>query len=260
MPQPIPTLQFEHTFWSRGLARVAGVDEAGRGAWAGPVVAGAVILPRVRRPRKNRGVYAIKEWWTQAALRDLARARDSKLLSPAQREALVTPIRAAALACATGLATREEIDALGIVPATRLAMQRAIAALTLAPDALLIDALVRTTGRSPLPALALPQTAIIHGDQLSLSIACASILAKVTRDRMMVELDAQFPGYGFARHKGYGTAVHRAALETLGISREHRVSFAPIIQRMKAEGFHPSSFRLHPSARSRSGRGRCGAR
>ena len=212
MPPSIPTLQFEHVFWSRRLARVAGIDEAGRGAWAGPVVAGAVILPRARR---------IKEWQTDDALRDLAHARDSKLLSPAQRERLVEPIRAAALASATGLATREEIDVLGIVPATRLAMQRAIDALSAAPDALLIDA-----GR--LPALALPQKSIIHGDQISLSIACASILAKTTRDRLMVEMDARLPGYGFARHKGYGTAAHRAALDARGASVEHRTSFAPI--------------------------------
>ncbi len=212
MSLPIPTLAFEHAYWTRHLARVAGIDEAGRGAWAGRGVAGAVILPRARR---------LKNWWTDAALRDLAGARDSKLLSPAQRERLVTPIRAAALASATGLATRAEIDALGIVPATRLAMQRAIDALGVAPDALLIDAV-------KLPALALPQKSIIHGDQLSLSIACASILAKVARDRLMVEMDTRLPGYGFARHKGYGTAAHRAALETLGASVEHRVSFAPI--------------------------------
>lgn len=208
----VPTLQFEHTFWSRGHAHVAGIDEAGRGAWAGPVVAGAVILPRVAR---------LKTWWLNDALRDLARARDSKLLSPAQRDALYEPIRAHALAAATGLATNEEIDALGIVPATRLAMQRALGALTRAPDALLLDAL-------KLPAIHLPQRAIIRGDRISLSIACASILAKVTRDRMMSELDAQLPGYAFAQHKGYGTAAHQRALQTLGASRAHRVSFAPI--------------------------------
>ena len=216
-----PTLQFEHTFWLRGLAHVAGIDEAGRGAWAGPVVAGAVILPRVRR---------IKAWWLNDALRALEHARDSKLLSPAQRDALYEPIRAHALAAATGLATNDEIDALGIVPATRLAMQRALAALTLVPDALLIDAL-------KLPEIRLPQKAIIHGDQLSLSIACASILAKVTRDRMMIALDAQLPGYSFAQHKGYGTTAHQAALKLLGVSFVHRVSFAPVArQRMKDEG------------------------
>ena len=211
-----PTLQFERAFWLRGLACVAGVDEAGRGAWAGPVVAGAVILPRVRR---------IKAWWLNDALRALEHARDSKLLSPAQRDALYEPIRACALAAATGYATNDEIDALGIVPATRLAMQRALAVLTRAPDALLIDAL-------KLPEIHLPKKAIIHGDQISLSIACASILAKVTRDRMMIELDAQLSGYGFARHKGYGTAAHQVALATLGVTRAHRVSFAPIKNRM----------------------------
>jgi ribonuclease HII len=213
MTKPIPTLKFEHTFWSRGLL-VAGIDEAGRGAWAGPVVAGAVILPQVHR---------VKKWQGEKLLRDLSNARDSKLLSPKQREKLVAPIRAAAIACATGLATREEIDTLGIVPATRLAMQRAIESLGKSPGALLIDAL-------KLPALAIPQTAIIRGDQLSLSIACASILAKVTRDQMMVELDTQLPGYGLAKHKGYGTAAHRQALEQLGASREHRTSFAPILE------------------------------
>ena len=199
MSKPTPTLKFEHTLWSRNLV-VAGIDEAGRGAWAGPVVAGAVVLPQVHR---------VKNWQAEKLLRDLANARDSKLLSPKQREKLFTPIRAAAIASATGLATREEIDHLGIVPATRLAMQHAIESLGIVPDALLIDAM-------KLPAIMIPQTAIIRGDQISLSIACASILAKVTRDRMMVELDTQFPGYGFAKHKGYGTAAHRQALEKLG--------------------------------------------
>jgi ribonuclease HII len=181
---------------------VAGIDEVGRGAWAGPVVAGAVILPRTRR-----------QW------RVLSHVRDSKLLSPQQRQALCEPIRSIALTSGIGMATREEIDQLGIVPATR-----AVAALAIPPDALLIDAL-------KLGDLALPQMGIIHGDQISLSIACASILAKVTRDRMMVELDAELPGYAFAHHKGYGTAEHRAALETLGASREHRLSFAPVRNR-----------------------------
>jgi ribonuclease HII len=207
-----PTLRFEHALWLREITHIAGIDEAGRGAWAGPVVAGAAVLPRVRR---------IKEWWKNALLCELANARDSKLLSPTQREALYEPIRANALAAATGCASNEEIDTLGIVPATRLAMRRAMAGLTLAPEALLIDALL-------LPDIRIPQKAIIHGDQISLSIACASILAKVTRDRMMIELDAELPGYGFARHKGYGTAAHQVALKSLGVSRAHRLSFAPI--------------------------------
>jgi len=202
MSKPTPSLKFEKTFWSRGIAYVAGLDEVGRGAWAGPVVAGAVILPR------------------DMALRVLPGVRDSKLLSPRQRTALVAPIRAHACASATGFASYAEIDELGIVPATRLAMMRALDALGLAPHALLIDAL-------KLP-VELPQTAIIRGDQQSLSIACASILAKVTRDEWMTKLDVQIPGYGFAQHKGYGTAQHRAALASLGVSREHRTSFAPV--------------------------------
>lgn len=214
MPEPIPTLKFERAFWSRGLAYVAGIDEVGRGAWAGPVLAGAVILPPVKR---------------LSALRSLSAVRDSKLLSPARREELVEPICRVAVAYATGLATCGEIEQWGIVAATRLAMQRAVEALAISPYALLIDAL-------RLPALALPQNAIIHGDQLSLSIACASILAKVTRDRMMVELDTRLPGYHFARHKGYGTREHRAALDRLGASCEHRANFAPIKQRQGLDG------------------------
>ncbi len=220
MTYPVPTLRFERAFWSRGLLHVAGVDEVGRGAWAGPVVAGAVILP----PQSRR-----------ASLRELGCARDSKLLSPKQREALYGPICTCALAFATGLATRDEIDTIGLGRANRLAMQRAIEALSILPDALLLDAF-------RLPAVALPQNAIIRGDQLSLSIACASILAKVTRDRMMVALDAELPGYGFAKHKGYGTGEHQEALERLGVSREHRMSFAPVWEeslhqeRMKDEG------------------------
>jgi ribonuclease HII len=214
MPEPIPTLKFERAFWSRGQTYVAGLDEVGRGAWAGPVMAGAIILPRVSR---------------LSALRSLVDVRDSKLLSPAQREELVEPICRTAVAYATGLATCREIEQWGIVPATRLAMQRAVEALAVPPHALLIDAL-------RLPALTLPQNAIIHGDQLSLSIACASILAKVTRDRMMTEMDARIPGYHFARHKGYGTAEHRAALDRLGASCEHRANFAPIKQRQGLDG------------------------
>jgi ribonuclease HII len=199
-----PSLKFERAFWKRGYTFIAGADEVGRGAWAGPVVAGAIILPPMKRiPREVRLV------------------RDSKLLSPAQREKLVEPIHSFALAYAVGAASRIEIDELGIVPATKLAMQRALAALSPQPNAWLIDALT-------LPDLGLPQRGIIRGDQLSLSIACASILAKVARDHLMVELDRELPGYGFDRHKGYGTAQHLIALKKMGASPAHRASFAPI--------------------------------
>jgi ribonuclease HII len=199
-----PNLRQERALARQGHARVAGLDEAGRGAWAGPVVAAGVILPRnTRRLSALRGV------------------RDSKLLTPRQREALLAPICEAALAVGVGMASHDEIDALGIVPATRLAMKRAIETLALAPDALLIDAL-------KLPAVPLPQRVLFHADTLCLSVAAASIVAKVTRDRLMIELDARYPGYGFARHKGYGTAIHQQALAQLGPSAIHRMTFKPV--------------------------------
>jgi ribonuclease HII len=204
MSTKAPSLRFERAFWSRGLKLVAGLDEVGRGAWAGPVVACAAILPQLKR-----------------IPRSLALVRDSKLLSPEQRDMLVEPIREAVLAHAIGAATRTEVDEMGIVPATKLAMKRALDQLNTTPMALLIDAV-------KLSDIKLPQRAIIHGDQLSLSIACASILAKVARDRMMVEMDDAVPGYAFGQHKGYGTPQHRAAVEKLGASIEHRVSFEPI--------------------------------
>ena len=188
----------------QGHTCVAGLDEAGRGAWAGPVVAAAVILPRdAMRCSALRGV------------------RDSKLLTPHRRQALLPRIQQAALAIGVGRASHAEIDILGIVTATRLAMQRAVQALPLAPDALLIDAL-------ELPAVPLPQRVLFHADRLCLSVAAASVVAKVTRDRWMAELDAQYPGYGFARHKGYGTAVHQKALAGLGVSAIHRLTFEPV--------------------------------
>lgn len=199
-----PSLTHEQTFWRAGFVHVAGLDEAGRGAWAGPVVAAAVILP--------------PDPAVAAALRGVT---DSKQLTPQQREAWRARIIETALAWGIGEADAAEIDTLGIIAATRLAMQRALEALALAPDALLIDAL-------RLPDVPLPQHAFPRADALSLSVAAASILAKTARDARMVHLDAQAPGYGFAQHKGYGTRRHLHALRALGPSAWHRRSFRPV--------------------------------
>lgn len=204
MSEP-PDLRYEYRLRTRGYLCVAGLDEAGRGAWAGPVVAGAVVLPTDRF--------------------DLARAldgvNDSKQLSPAGREALVPRILETARATGVGSASHEEIDHLGIVPATRLAMRRALDALNTPPDALLVDAV-------DLTEFGLPCTPLVRGDQRSLSIAAASILAKVVRDQFMDALDNQFPTYGFREHKGYGTVHHRSALRQFGPCAAHRMSFAPL--------------------------------
>lgn len=200
-----PGLDRERRLWARGCLAVAGLDEAGRGAWAGPVVAAAVILP----PRQRN------------LLRALQGVRDSKTLSPAQRERLEPEIRANALAVGVGLASARYIDAHGIIAATRLAMEMAAFNLGVLPDHLLIDAL-------RLPGLPVAQTALAHGDGLVLSIAAASIVAKVYRDRLMVGLGVSYPAYGFVSHKGYGTAAHRQALLQCGPCREHRLSFAPL--------------------------------
>jgi len=203
--QDLPTLDAEARFWARGIQRVAGLDEAGRGAWAGPVVAAAVILPR------GDGVSAA-----------LDGVRDSKQMSPAARERLAARIFDVALAVGVGRGEQQEIDALGIVPATRLAMQRALAALAVAPEALVIDAL-------RLPGVNLPQDVFPYADARSLSVAAASIIAKVTRDHWMADVaEADFPGYGFAQHKGYGTKQHQEALVRLGICPLHRLTFRPV--------------------------------
>lgn len=200
----IPDLYFENHLWAKGYALIAGLDEAGRGAWAGPVSAGAVILP----PLPN--------------LPDLlAKVRDSKQMVHNQRMLWAEEIRKVALAWGVGFATNAEIDALGIVPATRLAMQRALEQTHLLVDHLLVDAL-------RLPDLPTPQTSLIKGDARSLSIAAASILAKTARDLLMINMDAQYPEYGFARHKGYGTASHCEVIRQIGPCPIHRFSFEPI--------------------------------
>lgn len=199
------TLAIERAARSRGYRLVAGIDEVGRGCLAGPVVAAAVILPLD----------------SSTLLSCLAGVRDSKSLTAHQREALVGPIEGVALGVGVGVSASWEVDEAGIVGATRRAMVRAVNSLPMEPDALLIDAL-------HLPELPYPQSAVIKGDQLSLSIAAASIVAKVRRDQWMVMLDDIWPGYGFAAHKGYGTAMHRKALARLGPTRIHRRSFAPV--------------------------------
>lgn len=188
-----------------GVTSVAGLDEAGRGALAGPVCAAAVILPPA----------------SAALLSTMQGVNDSKQLTPLARERLFPIICNAALAHGVGFATSEEIDRLGIVPATHAAMLRALEALRQEPDALLIDGMIH------LP-VATPQEALVRGDSRSLSIAAASILAKVSRDRYMIELDARYPAFGFAAHKGYGTALHMRAIAQAGPCPEHRLSFAPL--------------------------------
>ena len=205
-PNNLPTLEYEKRLWSRGIQYVAGLDEAGRGCWAGPVAAAAVILPAEKGIQKR-----------------LAGVRDSKQMSATQRTLWAEKIRCTALSHGVGFSSHAEIDRLGIVQATRLAMERALACLRVEPQFLLLDYLV-------LPAVELPQTGLVHGDGLVLSIAAASILAKTSRDEWMAAMDSQYPGYGFARHKGYGTIQHRLNLKRLGVSAIHRRSFAPIRQ------------------------------
>ena len=219
----LPDLQFEFALWQEGYTYIAGLDEAGRGAWAGPVVAGAVVLPVQPVPLD----FAAANEEGYELLRRLDGVRDSKQLSARQRETFDALIRRVAVGVGLGMAGPEEIDRLGIVPATRLAMHRALEDLSIAPQVLLIDTLT-------LPDSPLPQKAIVHGDARCLSIAAASIVAKVARDRLMVTLDARYPGYGFARHKGYGTAQHRAALRALGPTPVHRRSFKPVLQALMA--------------------------
>ncbi len=200
-----PGLGEEIAAWQAGYRRIAGLDEAGRGAWAGPLYAAAVILPPQPERLRQR----------------LAGVRDSKTLRPLARERLLERIEAVALAVGIGTVSAVEIDRMGIASANRLAMQRAVQQIALPADFLLVDYL-------SLPAIALPQRAFPHGENVSLSVAAASIVAKVQRDRLMCTLDDDFPGYGFAQHKGYGTAQHRQALIERGLTPQHRRSWAPM--------------------------------
>ena len=204
----VPSFAEEKMLVGQGYRRVAGIDEAGRGPLAGPVVAAAVILP-----------CDIDAPW-------LHLVRDSKQLSPSRREFLFGRIHDVAVSIGTGLVGPEIIDTEGVVKATRLAMKLAVDQLRPPPESLLIDYM-------SLPEVKLPQKGITKGDSRCFSIACASIIAKVTRDRLMIELDKTYPGYGLAGHKGYGTREHFACLHRLGPSPIHRCSFKPVRDMME---------------------------
>ncbi len=205
---PSPDLSFERCLWSNEIQYVAGIDEAGRGAWAGPVYAAAVILPR-----------------NDAIQIELVGVRDSKQVSSQKRTQLALIIKKIALAYAVASADAGEIDTLGILTANRLAMMRAVCALPIQPEHLLIDALF-------LPDLEQGQTSLVKGDQRSLSIAAASILAKTERDAWMIQAHDQFPAYRFDLHKGYGTKIHQNGLTLSGVCDLHRKSYKPIKELM----------------------------
>jgi ribonuclease HII len=202
------SFEFELPLWQSGIARVAGVDEAGRGPLAGPVVAAAAILPA--------------RWAETGLPAELSGLNDSKQLTEAQREKYFEFItRCGEIEFAVAEVSAAVIDEINILQATHRAMNAALKKLNPLPPHALVD------GR-PVKTLRVPQTAIVKGDARSFSIAAASVLAKVTRDRQMQEFDRQFPGYGFAEHKGYGTAKHLAAIEQHGACAIHRKTFAPL--------------------------------
>lgn len=198
-----PNLDHENELSSQGYELIAGIDEVGRGALAGPVVASAVILPH------------------PANLSWFGLVRDSKELNSKQRESLFDLISRDAVAVGIGIVPSQVIDSVNILKATKLAMLQAVEKLPRRPHFLIID-------RVTLSQCPIPQRGITRGDRLCLSIACASIIAKVTRDRMMEKFDQIYPGYGFVQHKGYGTGVHMSSLRKLGPSPIHRLYFAPV--------------------------------
>ncbi len=210
VPGAIPDLRWERAFWNVGMRHVAGVDEVGRGAMAGPLVAAAVVFP------------ACEGWALRRLQSALAGVRDSKLLTPERRVELAAAIEHSALAIGVGVVPVDELDALGLGPANRIAMERATfsIAIDIDVDALVIDACVLDLGY--------PQSGLIDGDALSTSVAAASIVAKVTRDRMMVVLGAEDHRYGFELHKGYCSEYHKARLAEHGPCVHHRRCFAPV--------------------------------
>jgi ribonuclease HII len=199
-PPPSAPYRYEAQAWRAGLARVAGIDEAGRGPLAGPVVAAAVVIAPDRR------------------IKGLC---DSKLLPPEKREALFAVIHERAVAIGVGIVDHLTIDRVNILQATILAMREALAGLAIVPELVITDFVA-------LPALPCPQRNLVDGDTRCATVAAASIVAKVTRDRLMLEADKQFPEYGFARHKGYGTPDHLAALDRHGACPIHRRTFSGV--------------------------------
>lgn len=209
-------LQFERQIWGRGVGRLAGVDEAGRGPLAGPVVAAAIVFDKAFLEAEQYG--------------RLKSVNDSKRLTARERETLfVVLTEHSPCVYGVGMADVSEIDSLNILRATHLAMARALHAIQPLPEFVLVDGL-------PVPGLPCPSLAIVQGDGRSLSIAAASIIAKVTRDRMMLALDAQYPWYAFSRHKGYGTKVHLKALLDHGACPAHRRSFRPVQEVLRLHG------------------------
>ncbi len=206
--KPVPTFDEEKVLWEKGVTLVAGIDEVGRGALAGPVAAAAVIWPK-----------DLKAPWC-------SKVRDSKLLTPKERGNLFTRISETAVAVGIGIIPSREIDKYGIAKAARLAMKMAVEKLAKKPDSLLIDFF-------KLPEVNLPQKGVVDGDSLCFSIACASIIAKVARDELMVGFDRKYPGYNLAENKGYCTEEHLECLSRLGPSAIHRVSFQPVREAMR---------------------------
>jgi len=211
---PLPNLDEEDKLKSQGYELIAGIDEVGRGALAGPVVASAVILPH----------QAILPWF--------GLVRDSKKLDSRKREFLFDLIHKEAIAVGIGIVPPQVIDSINILKATKLAMMQAVEKLPIQPSFLLID-------RLSLSQCPIPQRGITRGDASCLSIACASIIAKVTRDRIMEEFDQTYPGYGFSQHKGYGTGRHLSCLRKLGPSPIHRLYFAPLRNIIASQGSVP---------------------
>lgn len=215
-----PNYMYENQLYKQGYRHILGMDEAGRGAWAGPVAVGAVCLP-----------LGLKDLRKQ-----LPEVRDSKIMTPLQRERMVEKIKEQAIAWGVGSASNREIDEYGINPATRLAMQRALDdALQrypkFKPDCLFLDALIW-----PEKLREYPQITMVDGDARSLTVAAASIIAKTWRDQIMRDLDSELPHYSFGAHKGYGTGSHRSALKTYGPSPFHRTTYTPIRKIIEGTG------------------------